>query len=551
VYLTGVYLCRSLRTAIPVEVPVIETPQTSAAAPPRAEPAPVDTHTPLRNALKLGGSLLVTYVIGFGLQVLVPRLLGPESFGQYNWATNTAAAFFILSALGLDVYIRKEVAVRKEHANEFFGGTLLLQTVLAVVLLGALLGVMHMRDAPPEVRALALLLGVYQFFFRLNAILAALLHAHEKVDGLSVAHVFMKCIWGFGLAGMLLLRAPLPWLAAPFIAAELFKTVFLFRLTRQHAGLRLHVDLRATAATLLAALPFFLNDAALASNGPLDIFVLGAIANTTEVGYYGAVWGIAGLTMLLSPILGWVLLPMMSRAAASSQEEFTRILRRGLEGIVSLSVPVTLALALGAETWVRLLIGERYLPAAPVLRLLAPIFVFTYVATVCGSWLMAANRPWTVTRTTVLAVGLKLVLNLLLIGPFMQWRGLTGGASASALSLALYEIIVTAVLVYAIGSRAWDTRSLAVLGKTLGVCAAVTAVHLLLGHLGLDARDLGRGLARLVVDGLLYVSLILLTGAVRKDEVLGLVRLVRNRRKPQPAAGQPPSAAPSSEVRAA
>ena len=550
-YLTGVYLCRSLRTAIPVEVPVIETPQTSAAAPPRAEPAPVDTHTPLRNALKLGGSLLVTYVIGFGLQVLVPRLLGPESFGQYNWATNTAAAFFILSALGLDVYIRKEVAVRKEHANEFFGGTLLLQTVLAVVLLGALLGVMHMRGAPPEVRAFALLLGVYQFFFRLNAILAALLHAHEKVDGLSVAHVLMKCIWGFGLAGMLLLRAPLPWLAAPFIAAELFKTVFLFRLTRQHAGLRLHVDLRATAATLLAALPFFLNDAALASNGPLDIFVLGAIANTTEVGYYGAVWGIAGLTMLLSPILGWVLLPMMSRAAASSQEEFTRILRRGLEGIVSLSVPVTLALALGAETWVRLLIGERYLPAAPVLRLLAPIFVFTYVATVCGSWLMAANRPWTVTRTTVLAVGLKLVLNLLLIGPFMQWRGLTGGASASAISLALYEVIVTAVLVYAIGSRAWDTRSLAVLGKTLGVCAAVTAVHLLLGHLGLDARDLGRGLARLGVDGLLYVSLILLTGAVRKDEVLGLVRLVRNRRKPQPAAGQPPSAAPSSEVRAA
>lgn len=550
-YLTGVYLCRSLRTALPVEVPVIETPQTSAAATPRAEPAPVDTHTPLRNALKLGGSLLVTYVIGFGLQVLVPRLLGPESFGQYNWATNTAAAFFILSALGLDVYIRKEVAVRKEHANEFFGGTLLLQTVLAVVLLGALLGVMHMRGAPPEVRALALLLGVYQFFFRLNAILAALLHAHEKVDGLSVAHVLMKCIWGFGLAGMLLLRAPLPWLAAPFIAAELFKTVFLFRLTRQHAGLRLHVDVRATAATLLAALPFFLNDAALASNGPLDIFVLGAIANTTEVGYYGAVWGIAGLTMLLSPILGWVLLPMMSRAAASSQEEFTRILRRGLEGIVSLSVPVTLALALGAETWVRLLIGERYLPAAPVLRLLAPIFVFTYVATVCGSWLMAANRPWTVTRTTVLAVGLKLGLNLLLIGPFMQWRGLTGGASASAISLALYEIIVTAVLVYAIGSRAWDTRSLAVLGKTLGVCAAVTAVHLLLGHLGLDARDLGRGLARLVVDGLLYASLILLTGAVRKDEVLGLVRLVRNRRKPQPAAGQPPSAAPSSEVRAA
>jgi O-antigen/teichoic acid export membrane protein len=509
-----------------------------------SQPSQVDTHTPLRNALKLGGSLLVTYVIGFGLQVLVPRLLGPESFGQYNWANGTSAAFFILSALGLDVYIRKEVAVRKEHASEFLGGTLLLQGVLAVGLLGAMLAVM--RDRPPEVLALLLLLGLYQFFFRLNAILAAVLHAHEKVDGLSVAHVLMKCIWGFGLAGALLLGAPLPWLAAPFIGAELFKTVFLFHLTHKHAGLRLRLDVRATVAALGAALPFFINEAALATNGRVDVMVLGLVANTTEVGYYGAVWGIAGLTMLLSPILGWVLLPMMSRAAASSQEEFTRILRRGLEGIVSLSVPVTLALALGAETWVYLLIGEAYLPAAPVLRLLAPIFVLTYVATVCGSWLMAANRPWTVTRTSLLAAALNLMLNLVLIPPFLAWWGTAGGASATATSLALCEVIVTFILVSSIGRRAWDARSLAVLGKTLGVCAAVTAVHLALGRLGLDASTPLRGLARLVVDGLVYLSLILLTGAVRKDEVLGLVRLVRERRKPQA-----PAEPPASEARAA
>ncbi|HEX8538054.1 MAG TPA: oligosaccharide flippase family protein, partial [Cystobacter sp.] len=458
---------------------------------------------------------------------------------QYNWATGTAAAFFILSALGLDVYIRKEVAVRKEHANEFFGGTLLLQVVLAVVLLGALALVMHMRGAPPEVRTLALLLGVYQFFFRLNAILAAVLHAHEKVDGLSVAHVLMKCIWGFGLAGALLMGAPLPWLAAPFIVAELFKAVFLLRLTRQHAGLRLHLDLRATAATLLAALPFFLNDAALASNGPLDVFVLGAIANTTEVGYYGAVWGIAGMTMLLSPILGWVLLPMMSRAAATSPEESTRILRRGLEGILVVSVPVTLALALGAETWVRLMIGEAYLPAAPVLRLLAPIFVLTYVATVCGSWLMASGRTWTVTRTSLLAALMNPALNLLLIPLLLARLGPTGGASATALSLAICEVIVTLILVGAIGSRAFDARGLAVLGKTLGVCAAVTAVHLLLGRAGLDARDLARGLARLVVDGAVYLSLVLVTGAVRRDEVLALVRRVKDRRKSAATAQSP------------
>jgi O-antigen/teichoic acid export membrane protein len=487
----------------------------------------------------LGGSLLVTYGISLVLQMLVPRILGPTSFGQYNWANGFSGAFFVLSAMGLDVYIRKEVALRPDHASEFFGGTLLLQVGLALGLMGGMLWVMRSSGEPPEVQALALLLGVYQFFFRLNAILAAVLHAREKVDGLSVAHVLMKCIWGGGLVLVLLLGAPLPWMAAPFIGAEIVKAVFLFRLTRQHAGLRMRLDVRSTVTALLAALPFFINEAALATNGRVDVSILGMVANKTEVGYYGAVWGIAGMTMLLSPILSWVLLPMMSRAAASSPEEFTRILRRGLEGIVSVSIPVTLALALGAETWVQLMIGKAYLPAAPVLRLLAPIFVLTYVATVCGSWLMASGRTWTVTRTSLLAALMNPALNLLLIPLLLARLGPTGGASATALSLAICEVIVTLILVGAIGSRAFDARGLAVLGKTLGVCAAVTAVHLLLGRAGLDARDLARGLARLVVDGALYLSLVLGTGAVRRDEVLALVRRVKDRRKSAATAQSP------------
>jgi len=91
----------------------------------------------------------------------------------------------------------------------------------------------------------------------------------------------------------------------------------------------------------------------------------------------------------------------------------------------------------------------------------------------------------------------------------------------------------------AIGSRAFDARGLAVVGKTLGVCAAVTVVHLLLGRAGLDARDLGRGLARLVVDGAVYLSLVLVTGAVRRDEVLALVRRVKARRESAATAQSP------------
>ena len=136
---------------------------------------------------------------------------------------------------------------------------------------------------------------------------------------------------------------------------------------------------------------------------------------------------------------------------------------------------------------------------------------------------------------------------LLVLVPLLLARlGPTGGASATALSLGICEVIVTLILLGAIGERAYDARGLAVLVKTAGVCAAVTGVHLVLGRAGLDARDLPRGLARLVVDGAVYLVLVLATGALRRDEVLALVRRVRDRRK---SAAPAPSALP--EERAA
>ena len=78
------------------------------------------------------------------------------------------------------------------------------------------------------------------------------------------------------------------------------------------------------------------------------------------------------------------------------------------------------------------------------------------------------------------------------------------------------------------------SSSAAVGVKTLGVCAAVSALHVLLGRLALEqgvyTEGLPFGFFRLVVDGLAYLLLVFLTRAVRLDEMLGLVRMLRDRR---------------------
>ena len=163
------------------------------------------------------------------------------------------------------------------------------------------------------------------------------------------------------------------------------------------------------------------------------------------------------------------------------------------------------------------------MPAAVVLRLQAPILALTYVAMVCAAVLTAMGKGWWVTRTSVVSMVLNSAINLTLARPFLAWFGPVGGACAAALGLFTCEVVAVVLLVGAVGRRAFDRQSLTRLLKTLGVCAVVTGVHVAL---------VGLGPLRLVVGAILYLFLVFATGAVRLDELQGLLRVVRRRGAP-------------------
>src|SRR5450631_2439173 len=73
-----------------------------------------DTLHALRNALKLGGSLVVTLALSFGMKPLVAHHFGKAIFGQVSFADAFTTAFFVVVTLGVDTYIRREVPVRPD-----------------------------------------------------------------------------------------------------------------------------------------------------------------------------------------------------------------------------------------------------------------------------------------------------------------------------------------------------------------------------------------------------------------------------------------------------
>ena len=477
--------------------------------------ADTETLTATRNALQLGGSLIFTWAIALGIRLLLPRYLGPDLFGTFSFADAFTATFFVALGLGADIYVRKYVAVRTEHASDFFGGTFVLRILMTAGILAAMAVVLHLTHRPPAVRHLVYLFAVAQFLINANATLAAMLHARGRVGGMSVLSVVTKIAWGGGIVLALLLHAGLLGIALSYVVAESIKCVALFSLARRHLDLVFRVDVVATKAVIVSSLPFYLNDFATTGYGKLDVSLLAFLVSDKEVGWYAGASAIAGLTLLVTPLIGWVLMPTFARAAERSREELFERIRRSAELILTVAIPVSLIVILGAGVFVRFLFGEAFAPAALALRILAGTFVVTYIAIVYAISLLMLDRAWTLTAISGMGLLVNVALNLVIVRYSVAYFGAGGGGAGCALAMLGTETFVTTCMISVVGREAFDRRALTMVGKSLVACVLVV---------GFDRLIQGLGWTRLVLDAAAYLVLVLSTGALRAREIAGVVR---------------------------
>ena len=500
----------------------------------------------MRNLLKLGSSLGMTLLIGFLIRPLLRRSMGPAAFGPFDAADNFAATWFIVLTLGVDTYVRKEIPTRPEHVNDFFGSVVFLRLLLCLPLTAGMAFTLWSNHASAQDGLLVGLMGVYQFFFVLNGSLSALLQAHTTVDGLSFSNVITKVLWAGGsLAGVWLGYGVLS-IAVASAASEGLRAVVVWSLCRKHLALKLTgIGWKPVKVIVLATLPFYVNNIFHTVYNKVDVYLLkvkaiehfGRELGDRETAWYGAASALGGLAMMVTPLIIGVLMPLLARAKEKSPTEYDGLVRRSLELILIIAIPMSLALGLGASTLITMLNGAAYEPAGLSLRLLSPIYVFIYVSIISAIVLQLEDRAWTLVVISGVGLVVNLTANFLVLGRALAWLGPAGGGAGAATVQILTELGVSATMLVLMGKRAFDRRSVNMVVRTALVCLVVVGLDLLMQHEGwfhtLTRFGWLPGFCRLLVDGAAYAALVLLFKAVDPKEIVAFLKdALRKKREP-------------------
>ncbi|MEP6918016.1 MAG: oligosaccharide flippase family protein, partial [Acidobacteriota bacterium] len=269
-----------------------------------------------RNSITLLFSFAASWAIGFAGRLIVPRQLGPELFGAFQFSDYFSATFFVISILGFDTYIRKEVSVRAAHASEFFGGLLVLRAAASLVALALMLVACVLSHKPAYVRNLLLIFSLYQVLMILNTSYATLLNAVSSVRRLSALNVVAKCSWVVIVMAVAAVGGGAAGFAWALVASEGLKAAALTWIVRRELSLSFRIDLRAARAALTASMPFWVVSVTGTLYANADVSLMSFRTSDIEVGWYGAAVSLVGMMMLFTVIMHNVFLPMISRASA-------------------------------------------------------------------------------------------------------------------------------------------------------------------------------------------------------------------------------------------
>lgn len=165
----------------------------------------------------------------------------------------------------------------------------------------------------------------------------------------------------------------------------------------------------------------------------VDSVLLSLMRPSADVGLYGVAYKITSFVMAIPSFFMLALLPSVMRA---SPDERRSVATRSIHQMATISIPITIGVAVISRPVVQLLAGRRFAGAAGPLSILMVAAALSFLTAVFGNLLVSEDRQRELLPFTALVAATNLALNLALI-PHM-------GASGAAIAMAASEAVALA-----------------------------------------------------------------------------------------------------------
>jgi len=449
------------------------------------------------------GGQLATQFIGFGVNVVLARLLMPADFGLLAMSLVGVELLDIFKTMGTRTAVIRE----KEVSNELLSSIFFLNCFLGLFLTGfvaigaPLLGWLY---GDPRVSEILRVLSVMFIISSLGVVPGALLHRDMRFNRLAAVAWADALTNGF----VVIVLAFRGWGVWALVAAVIARSVSSVVLFWVFSGWRPWFYFRWSEIRKVHRFGLYLTGQQvfnlLIRNA--HNLIIGRFLGPTPLGYYSMAFRLYRFPVqAISGVIRTVLFPALSRVQDDNLKIRTAYLRAC--GAISLvALPLMGGMWALATPFVYVVFGSKWVPMIPLLIILAPVgFLNSILATVGVLYTVKGRTDWLFYWEIVL--GTAIVLSCFLGLPW----GILGVATGFAITTILLAYPSFAIPFHLIDLRLPELFSAlrSYMVATAIMVPIVLTSRLILERYGLDHIPVL--LASAGLGGVVYVTLIFLT----------------------------------------
>lgn len=452
------------------------------------------------------------------------RALGPDDYGGLSSGINIALVLGVVANLGLADYMVLAIARAPQESHTILGDAFLVKiAVVPFALLGALL----LRFYDPDFGLLFFIMIIHGLFHSYLLLFWSVFRGLERMEFQTLLMVMQALIIAIGSTVIIWLTKNATLAATAYMIASI-ATVAVGYVLLAKRGIRptYRWQPEAWKQLLKTALPFGMIFVYLIIFDRLPAVLLPLLSPKADAGWYNSVYTITTVLMTIPSVILAVVIPLMARESQRNLKNVGQIANIVIKSTIIIGMGLALALFVLAPWLVPVLFGDAYLPSVRIMQILAVSLPFSFLVIALVNVLEAVGHQNICARFTGYILLISIPISYIFI---WQW-GYLGGAVAYLMNNVLLA-----------GFLLWLAR------KIIGTIRLERAalLPLMAGLLpGLSIYFLRQwpfyALAPVAI--LLYLVLLLLTGAVGAPELAMVRQVLQSRGKPQPAPAAVPPA---------
>jgi len=355
---------------------------------------PIIKNNYIKNSFWLLLEKVSRIISGVLVGVLVARFLGPADFGLINYALSVVAIFTIISTLGLDGLVVRELITRKNQEGEILGTAFLLRLIGAFFVVGIATYYSSLRDSSDRVWVV-FIVGI-SIVFQSLTVIDFYFQSQVKGRFTAMSQVITLTLSAIVKIFLIVIKARVEWFAAMAVLEALISVIcqISFYKSSGHTFKNWKFSFSEAKHLLIYSWPIILSAFMQMIYQKSDqILILRFLHEMNLVGQYAAAIRVSEASYFIPVAISAAVLP-----GIVNMRDNDELRKKRLTQLLSLMIWTAVVISLGGMLlgdWViNLFYKEKFYMAAGVFKIHIWITIPVFFGTVWYTNLLATNKQW-------------------------------------------------------------------------------------------------------------------------------------------------------------